>query len=78
MLPAVSARQGRRYTDGAFELWIDGQQAQLGEFGTRITAHFGDDGRVTGSAGCNQYFADYRGGDGSIVIGQPGATRRFE
>jgi heat shock protein HslJ len=45
--------------------------------GTAITAHFGDDGRVSGSAGCNQYFADYQEGDGSIVIGLPGATRRF-
>jgi putative lipoprotein len=31
MLPAVSAKTGTKYSDGAFELWIDGQQAQLGE-----------------------------------------------
>jgi heat shock protein HslJ len=56
----------------------NGKQAVVSVItGTGITAHFGDDGRVTGSAGCNQYFADYRGGDGSIVIGVPGATRRF-
>jgi uncharacterized membrane protein len=33
MLPAVPTRQGTKYSDGAFELWIDGQQAQLGESG---------------------------------------------
>jgi heat shock protein HslJ len=56
----------------------NGEQAVVSVIiGTRITAHFGDDARVTGSAGCNQYFADYRGGDASMVIGRPGATRRF-
>ena len=45
--------------------------------GTRITAHFGDDGRVTGSAGCNQYFANFEAKGESISIAQPGATRRF-
>jgi heat shock protein HslJ len=45
--------------------------------GTRITAHFGDDGRVTGSAGCNQYFANYEVKGESISIAQPAATRRF-
>jgi heat shock protein HslJ len=56
----------------------NGKQAVVSVItGTRITARFGDDGRVTGSAGCNQYFAEYLGGDGVIVIGPPGATRRF-
>ena len=45
--------------------------------GTRITAHFGDNARVTGSAGCNQYFANYEVKGESISIAQPGATRRF-
>ena len=45
--------------------------------GTRVTAHFGGDGRVTGSAGCNQYFANYEVKGESISIAQPGATRRF-
>ena len=45
--------------------------------GTRITAQFGDDGRVTGSAGCNQYFAGYEVKGESISIALPGATRRF-
>ena len=36
MLPAVPARVGVKYSDGAFELWIDGQQAQLGEPGNEL------------------------------------------
>ena len=56
----------------------NGKQAVVSVLGgTRITAQFGDDGRVTGSAGCNQYFAEYQGTNGSITIGLPGATRRF-
>jgi heat shock protein HslJ len=56
----------------------NGKQAVVSVLGgTRITAQFGDDGRVTGSAGCNQYFAEYQGANGSITIGLPGATRRF-
>ena len=45
--------------------------------GTRITASFGEDGRVTGSAGCNRYFAGYEAEDESITIGMAAATRRF-
>jgi putative lipoprotein len=36
MLPAVPAKMGTKYSDGAFELWIDGQQAQLGESGSKL------------------------------------------
>jgi len=36
MLPAVPAGTGAKYTDGAFVLWIDGQQAQLGESGSAL------------------------------------------
>jgi uncharacterized membrane protein len=36
MLPAVPARKGAKYSDGTFELWIDGQQAQLGESGSEL------------------------------------------
>ncbi len=45
--------------------------------GTRITADFANDGRVTGSAGCNRYFASYEIVAGSIRIGPAGATRKF-
>ena len=44
---------------------------------THITVRFGGDSRVSGTAGCNPYFAEYLIDDGSIAIGPPGATRRF-
>ena len=56
----------------------NGKQAVVSVLGgTRITANYGDDGRVTGSAGCNQYFASYEVKGESISIALPGATRRF-
>lgn len=44
--------------------------------GTRITARFGEDGRLTGHAGCNAYFAPYTAAGQSITVHPPGATRR--
>jgi heat shock protein HslJ len=43
---------------------------------TEITASFGDDGQVTGTAGCNNYFASYEADAeaGTITIGQAGST----
>ena len=56
----------------------NGRQAVVSVLdGTHITVHFGEDGRITGSAGCNQYFATYETADASMTIGQPGSTRRF-
>ena len=56
----------------------NGKQAVVSVLGgTRITAHFGDDGRVTGSAGCNEYFAGYEVKGESMSIALPGAPRRF-
>lgn len=55
----------------------NGQQAVTSVLaGTRIRVSFGDDHRVTGSAGCNRYFASYKQTGESITIGVPGATRR--
>ena len=36
LLSALPARTGAKYSDGAFELWIDGQQAQFGESGSEL------------------------------------------
>lgn len=44
--------------------------------GTRITARFGEDGRVTGSAGCSQYVTAYETAQASVTIGRTGITRR--
>ena len=45
--------------------------------GTTITASFGDDGQVTGNAGCNNYFASYEVTGAGITIGPAGSTRMF-
>jgi heat shock protein HslJ len=42
--------------------------------GTEITASFGEDGQLTGSAGCNNYFASYETDAGQISIGPVGST----
>ncbi len=44
--------------------------------GTEITAIFGTDGKLTGSAGCNQYNAGYQTTGGNIQIQQPAATMK--
>jgi heat shock protein HslJ len=45
--------------------------------GTRVSASFGNDGRVTGDAGCNQYFATYKLDGQAMSIGMAAATRKF-
>ncbi|PDV96586.1 META domain-containing protein [Candidatus Chloroploca asiatica] len=40
-----------------------------------ISAEFDTEGRITGSAGCNRYFADYTVADGTLSISQAGSTR---
>ena len=43
---------------------------------TEVTAVFGEDGNLSGSAGCNTYNASYTAKDGTIQIG-PAATTRM-
>lgn len=45
--------------------------------GVEINAVFDDDNRVSGNAGCNDYFATYLTSDGSILISSIGSTMRF-
>jgi heat shock protein HslJ len=51
--------------------------------GTEITAMFGEDGTLAGSAGCNRYNATYEaeaapsGAEGTISIGPAASTRKF-
>jgi heat shock protein HslJ len=45
--------------------------------GTTITAVFGEDGRVAGSAGCNHYFASYNVTGTSVSIGSAGSTKMY-
>jgi len=44
--------------------------------GTSITARFGEDGRITGHAGCNGYFASYKVTGQMIAMGPPASTRK--
>ena len=44
---------------------------------TTITAVFGEEGRVSGSAGCNRYFAQYNVTGTSLSIGPAGSTKMF-
>jgi heat shock protein HslJ len=45
--------------------------------GTTITLDFSVDGRITGSAGCNRYFATYEVKGTAISIGQAGSTEMY-
>ena len=55
----------------------NGKEAVVGLIeGTEITATFDDD-QVSGSAGCNRYFAGFAVEGGSITIDMPGATMMF-
>lgn len=42
--------------------------------GTEITANFGDDNQLSGSAGCNSYFGEYQTDGNNISISSVGAT----
>ncbi|MCC7200644.1 MAG: META domain-containing protein [Gammaproteobacteria bacterium] len=43
--------------------------------GSNLTLAFGDDGRITGSAGCNSYTATFLLADDTIKVGPAAATR---
>jgi heat shock protein HslJ len=45
--------------------------------GTTITAVFGEDGRVSGSAGCNNYFGSYTVTGSSLPISSVGSTKMY-
>ena len=67
-------------TDTAWEVvnYNNGREAVVGLIsGTEISAYFGAEGDLSGNAGCNQYFASFTAGNGSISIGMPGSTMRF-
>ena len=43
----------------------------------RITAVFGNDSRVSGNAGCNDYFGEYRLEGGLLSIGSLASTEKY-
>jgi heat shock protein HslJ len=67
-------------TDLAGTSWIvtgynNGNQAVVSALaGTELTVMFGDDGRISGSAGCNNFFGPYTQADGTIDIGPLAST----
>jgi heat shock protein HslJ len=54
----------------------DGTSRQVLD-GSAVTLEFSDDGRITGSAGCNHYFAGYGMKGTAITIGQAGSTEMY-
>jgi heat shock protein HslJ len=67
-------------TDLAGTSWIvtgynNGNQAVVSVVtGTELTVMFGDDGRISGSAGCNNFFGPFTQADGTIDIGPLAST----
>lgn len=56
----------------------NGKQAVVSVLnGTSLTAEFGEDGKLSGSAGCNRYTSTYEVTGKAIQIGQAGVTRMF-
>ena len=70
-------------TDLAGTSWLvmsynNGKQAVVSvALGTTLTASFGQDGKMTGNAGCNDYTADYKTAGPKITIGQSATTRKM-
>jgi heat shock protein HslJ len=56
----------------------NGREAVVGVIeGTELNVLFGEDGELSGSAGCNQYIGGYTVDGNAIEIGQLGSTMRF-
>ncbi len=57
--------------------YLSGGTFQQPLTGTTITLEIGNDGRITGSAGCNHYFAPYEMKGTAVTIGQAGSTLMY-
>ena len=57
--------------------YVSGSTSVQALNGTMVTLVFSDNGRITGSAGCNHYFASYRMKGTAITIGQAGSTEMY-
>lgn len=65
-------------TDWNVTMYNNGREAVVGVIeGTELTALFGDNGELSGSAGCNQYIGSYTVSGNTIQVGQLGSTMRF-
>jgi heat shock protein HslJ len=64
-------------TNWTLESFHTADSVSSGIAGTSITATFGADGQVSGSAGCNRYVARYNGTGTSLSIGPAGSTKMY-
>jgi heat shock protein HslJ len=74
ILPVPSPLVGTNWTLESFHT-ADAVSSVIA--GTTISAVFGEDGQVTGFAGCNRYFAQYNVTGTSLLIGPAGSTKMF-
>jgi heat shock protein HslJ len=64
-------------TNWSLESFHTGDAVSSVMAGTTITAVFNKDGTITGSAGCNQYFASYTVTGTSLQVSQVGSTKMY-
>ncbi len=65
-------------SDWAVTMVNNGREAVVSVIeGSELTALFGDNGELSGSAGCNQYISSYTVSGNTIQIGQIGSTMRL-
>jgi heat shock protein HslJ len=79
-VPGIRASAGMLLTQNTWTLrsYVDTSGTLVPAItGTPITARFGTNGKVRGSAGCNQYSANYTTGDLAISISQPVMTEMY-
>ena len=77
---ATFEAQSRRFADTAWRVtaYNNGRQAVVSTLtGTTLTMAFSADGRVGGSAGCNNFTATYALDGEKLAIGPAAATRRM-
>ncbi|MFA5347222.1 MAG: META domain-containing protein [Methanoregula sp.] len=79
-IPGIKASAGISITrsDWALQSYADTTGTLVpSKPGTQVTAIFGNNSRVSGSAGCNQYTATYTVRDFAISISPPVSTKIF-
>ncbi len=74
----VSGLQDLAGTDWQVIAYNNGKEAVVSVMSdTELTAAFDEESRISGNAGCNDYFATYLTSEGNILFGSIGSTRRI-
>ena len=55
----------------------EGDDGEMVRTDAYVSLHFSEDGTVSGTAGCNSYSAEYRGGGDQLVISSPASTLMY-